>query len=957
MKFSHSLQFNAVPEWSSRYLAYSSLKKLIYALQKRTLIEQAYDDEQSALLHPTDPVLVFTEALDKDLLKIDDFYKQKENEIFGDLKALLQDVRDYDSELLMKTDLVLQRETDQNTDVANSFNDAKAQQPTAADDEILSDILHHSIPATAQASAVASAEASTSLHRPSFNKLTTEINARNDLLSSKAPEIYGDANEESEDDDEEEEDQEQSTLLKRKKSKASSFADKQNVGTSHDHSHGQSSSGHRERQISNASYVPSPMKQSLFNSINLKDSFLILSDLKITLKKRIILLFTSMSELKSFIELNRTGFKKILKKFDKTLHTFLKDTYLSTNLVNNSYIFKSTTVARVQENINTIIQLYADIATNGSIGAAESELKLHLREHVVWERNTVWRDMINIERKSQAANIFAPKNIGVTADNGSGSLPETKEMAGNLKSLGLSSLFNGQALKIAIIFLIAFILLFISPFSEREQVNCFAMLIGASLLWATEAIPLFVTSLAVPFFVIILKVLKYDDPKHHNYGKAMKAPDASKYILGTMWSSVIMLLLGGFTLAAALSKYSITRIFSTWILSKSGTSPNAILLTIMLISLFVSAVVSNVAAPVLCYSIIQPLLRTLPTNSNFAQALILGVAFASNLGGMSSPISSPQNIIAIELMEPQPSWIQWFIISIPVCLIALVLIYFFLIVSFKITNSSSVATNSTAIDDNGDDDVTNPLANSVTAHASHLQQIKIAPIQPSNESLTPIQWFIIAVSVLTIGLWCFANNLSATFGEIGIISLIPIVLFFGSGILTSEDWNNFLWTIVALAMGGIALGKAVSSSGLLKTIAITIQEKIITGMGIYQICLIFGLLCLVISTFISHTVSALILLPLIKEIGQTLTAGSNADGTSTGDYSRLLVMLNVLLCSIAMGLPTSGFPNVTAICMTDEVGHNYVNVKTFITRGVPSSFIAYFVIVTVGYLIMQIIHL
>ena len=28
MKFSHSLQFNAVPEWSSHYIAYSNLKKL-----------------------------------------------------------------------------------------------------------------------------------------------------------------------------------------------------------------------------------------------------------------------------------------------------------------------------------------------------------------------------------------------------------------------------------------------------------------------------------------------------------------------------------------------------------------------------------------------------------------------------------------------------------------------------------------------------------------------------------------------------------------------------------------------------------------------------------------------------------------------------------------------------------------------------------------------------------------
>ena len=33
MKFSHSLQFNSVPDWSSHYIAYSNLKKLLVYLQ------------------------------------------------------------------------------------------------------------------------------------------------------------------------------------------------------------------------------------------------------------------------------------------------------------------------------------------------------------------------------------------------------------------------------------------------------------------------------------------------------------------------------------------------------------------------------------------------------------------------------------------------------------------------------------------------------------------------------------------------------------------------------------------------------------------------------------------------------------------------------------------------------------------------------------------------------------
>lgn len=40
MKFSHSLQFNAVPEWSTKYISYSTLKKLAYLLFAARLCQQ-----------------------------------------------------------------------------------------------------------------------------------------------------------------------------------------------------------------------------------------------------------------------------------------------------------------------------------------------------------------------------------------------------------------------------------------------------------------------------------------------------------------------------------------------------------------------------------------------------------------------------------------------------------------------------------------------------------------------------------------------------------------------------------------------------------------------------------------------------------------------------------------------------------------------------------------------------
>jgi len=174
------------------------------------------------------------------------------------------------------------------------------------------------------------------------------------------------------------------------------------------------------------------------------------------------------------------------------------------------------------------------------------------------------------------------------------------------------------------------------------------------------------------------------------------------------------------------------------------------------------------------------------------------------------------------------------------------------------------------------------------------------------------------------------------------VAIIPIVLFFGTGILTKEDFNNFLWTIIVLAAGGLSLGKAVASSGLLHTIANRITDQV-EGMSLYSVLVVFSILILVFATFISHTVAALIILPLVRQVG------ANMDEP----HPNLLVMGSALMCSAAMGLPTSGFPNMTAIMMEDsQTGQRYLRVSHFISRGIPASVVTTVVILTIGYGLM-----
>lgn len=262
---------------------------------------------------------------------------------------------------------------------------------------------------------------------------------------------------------------------------------------------------------------------------------------------------------------------------------------------------------------------------------------------------------------------------------------------------------------------------------------------------------------------------------------------------------------------------------------------------------------------------LQPLLRNLPSDSEFSKALILGIALASNIGGAASPIASPQNIIALENMRPEPGWGAWFFVALPICIISVLLIWLLLLVTFQ------------------------PGKNTT-----------IVPIRPMRDKFTGVQWFISGVTLGTIILWCVTHQLKHVFGDMGVVAIIPIVLFFGTGILTKEDFNNFLWTIIILAAGGLSLGKAVSSSGLLHTIAGQIIQRV-EGMSLYGVLVVFAALILVIATFISHTVAALIILPLVHQVGQGMSE----------PHPNLLVMAGAIMCSAAMGLPTSGFPNMS----------------------------------------------
>ncbi|KAJ5920313.1 Sodium/sulfate symporter, partial [Penicillium verrucosum] len=845
MKFSHSVQFNAVPDWSSNYIAYSNLKKLIYTLEKQlNRIEgPATTDVESAPLlgaEPSNPDAVFKRALDVEMEKICSFYRKKEAEIFELANELFKDADVY----LSETDGVNMDPVSETIIKASSRRDNNAPIPRR------------------RSSAVS-----------------------NDSLADDEGE-GGDS------------DDDRSPMVPPQRRRLLQSTDGESGTDDHD-------------MVESSYFGQSTTRETHDSHLNDED-FLALYNTGVSLKKRLIECYVSLCELRSFIELNKTGFAKALKKYDKTLDRSLRRDYLA-SVVHPAPPFTDSTMAEIDRHIENVEGVYASIVTKNNRQFARRELRLHLREHVVWERNTVWREMIEIERRAQAANVGIRRTLlggdedpATARRQGDKNEIRTQEMSTPLGRFQFPSWLCSLSFG-TLVFSIALFgtMLSVNVMETPEEQNCLAMLVLVSVLWATEAIPLFVTSLLIPFLVVTLGIMRSDEEPSVRLGPK----ESVGKVFSAMWTPVIMLLLGGFSIAAALSKHDIARRMAMFVLSKAGSKPSIMLLTNMFVSMFLSMWISNVASPVLCYSIIQPLLRNMPPESDFAKALVLGIALAANVGGAASPIASPQNIIALQNMEPNISWGTWFFIALPVCIISILLIWVLLLVTFRPGRNATVI-----------------------------------PIRPVKDRWTGMQSFISIVTLLTIVLWCASHQLEHIFGDMGVIAIIPLVLFFGTGILNKEDFNNFLWTIIILAAGGLCLGKAVTSSGLLHTIAMGITARV-ENLSLYSVLLVFCSLILVMATFISHTVAALIILPLVRQIGVSME----------NPHPNLLVMASALMCSVAMALPTSGFPNMTAI-MTEvpQTGQRYLQVRHFLTRGIPASLMSFVVIVTLGYGLMYV---
>jgi phosphate transporter len=502
-----------------------------------------------------------------------------------------------------------------------------------------------------------------------------------------------------------------------------------------------------------------------------------------TIRREITDLYSQYHNLKTYAKLNCEAIRKIIKKYDKIMNDSLTQTRLSE--LKTILPFWNGCL-EIEQSMEVLKEKFAYFFTENNKTEASRRLDSLLRESVSFQRRSVWLDVNKENRRREQVQLISynsPK-------------PKFEEMRKTQTTWQI--IMDSRQLRSGIFSVLVFLGILTWPgiFDEDPvKRNALAMSVFVSLLWATEVLPLFVTAMVVPFLAIVLRVIVED-------GIRLDADIASRVVFSAMFSHVILLLIGGFSIAAALSKHNIAKIAASYISRKFGTEIRIVLMTNMFFATFISMWISNVAAPVLCFSLIEPILKAASagkSRSSFGtsqwvsaelddrlcKALIMGIALASNVGGMASPISSPQNLFAIEYASI--GWLPWFAVSIPVCIALDLIIWAWLAHRFKLPHKTKSIAVSWALQRD----------------------------RSSSEILSFEQYFVIIVSVGMVFLWCSSVKLSAYCGEMGVFGIIPFVLFFGTGVLSKDDLNNFLWSVVILAQGGLVLGEAIKSSGKL----------------------------------------------------------------------------------------------------------------------------------------------
>lgn len=393
-----------------------------------------------------------------------------------------------------------------------------------------------------------------------------------------------------------------------------------------------------------------------------------------------------------------------------------------------------------------------------------------------------------------------------------------------------------------------------------------------AIWWVTEAIPIPATAL-LP--LVLFPALGVADIG------AASAPYANP---------VIYLFMGGFMVAQAMQRWGLHRRVALVVISAVGTRPRQLVGGFMLAAGFISMWVSNTATAVMMLpiglSVIDLVIRgdhePDPGDSNFAVALMLGIAYACSIGGLGTLIGTPPNALLAGFMAEtygvQIGFGQWMLLGVPFVVIGLPLTWIILTRWIFPVKLEEI-----------------PGGREAITREVH----SLGPLG-RGETLVGIVFILTAVAWVTRplleGFIPGISDAGIAVAAALLLFALPVDLRKGIFVLNWEWARRLPWDVLVLFGGGLSLAAMITRTGLAEWIG-----GALGGIQGLHIVLVMGIVTLVIiflTELTSNTATAAAFVPLVASLA-----------IGIGENPLLLVIPATLAASCAFMLPVATPPN------------------------------------------------
>ena len=383
--------------------------------------------------------------------------------------------------------------------------------------------------------------------------------------------------------------------------------------------------------------------------------------------------------------------------------------------------------------------------------------------------------------------------------------------------------------------------------------------VWTAIWWALEAIPIPVASLVPLALLPTLGVL------------------TDKQVAMAYGNKLVLLLMGGFLLSKAMEKSGVHRRLALMMVNVcGGNGGKSLVLGFMIASAVLSMWISNTATTLM----LLPLAIAILDGSESRKMdipLLLGIAYAANVGGLGTPIGTPPNLVFIEQYKAvsgnEYTFSIWMTRALPVVVIMVPLIWLWL---------------------------TRSLHGKETLKLPEVGKWRV------EEKRTLIVFGLTALAWATqkepFGGWSAALDVSGS--NDACVAFVSVILLFSlpSGEKNGEkllDWKTACtipWGILILFGGGIAIATAFKTSGLSETIATGLTG--LQGIPPYFLILLICLAVTFLTEMTSNTATSILLMPIL-----------GAAAVATNLDPAILMLPAVYSASCAFMLPVATAPN------------------------------------------------